>query len=258
MSVSEASGRPCLQWPRPPRRRRCLRVHVRGARARRLRVRLVERDRGEGADRLQAPRRRRDRPGARDPRLRDLLVMFMLGFAAAGGGVPSETLVSWRRRSRSSPRGSPRRAGSPKPIDRLLDRLPLEYFLLAVFGFLIGWRGSLDELGLSEAIGALVAGIILSETTVRDQIEERFFSFHLRGPFTSPSGCPLTARRCSDVGWSIAIAVVLTLFGSSAAGSSPAPRALHAPAELQRRRGSRGPRRVHDHPGQLRLRQPRS
>jgi Kef-type K+ transport system membrane component KefB len=38
------------------------------------------------------------------------------------------------------------------PIGRLLGRLELEFFLLAVFGFVIGMSALAYELGLSEAV----------------------------------------------------------------------------------------------------------
>ena len=63
------------------------------------------------------------------------------------------------------------------PIDRFLDWLPREIFLLAAFAFLVGSAALAQELGLSEAIGALMAGVVLSGTSVREEIEERFFSF---------------------------------------------------------------------------------
>ncbi len=107
----------------------------------------------------------------------DLIVAFMLGFSAAGGGGPSDTLVLVAKALGFITIGLAASRWLARPLDRALDRLPLEFFLLAVFGFLIGSAALADELGLSEAIGALMAGIVLSETSVRDQIEERFFSF---------------------------------------------------------------------------------
>ena len=64
-----------------------------------------------------------------------------------------------------------------RPIDRALDWFPRESFLLFTLGLLVGMAALANELGLSEAIGALMAGVILSETSVREEIEERFFSF---------------------------------------------------------------------------------
>jgi K+:H+ antiporter subunit KhtU len=150
----------------------------------------------------------------------DLVVAFMLGFAAAGGGGPSETLVLLAKALAFITAGLAASRWLSKPIDRLLDRLPLEFFLLAVFGFLIGMAAVADELGLSEAIGALMAGIVLSETTVRDQIEERFFSFRdiFAALFFFTFGLSVDLTALSDVGWLVAVAVVLTLIGKLGGG----------------------------------------
>ena len=64
-------GRPALQrGPRAARRADRLRAHVRRDRARRLHLRLVECDRGQGAHRLPPARGRRDRPRPGDPAVR--------------------------------------------------------------------------------------------------------------------------------------------------------------------------------------------
>jgi CPA2 family monovalent cation:H+ antiporter-2 len=150
----------------------------------------------------------------------DLVVAFMLGFAAAGGGGPSDTLILLAKALGFITAGLAASRWLAKPIDRLLDRLPLEFFLLAVFGFLIGLAAIADELGLSEAIGALMAGIVLSETTVRDQIEERFFSFRdiFAALFFFTFGLSIDLGAIPDVGVLVAIAVVLTLVGKLGAG----------------------------------------
>ena len=128
-----------------------------------------------------------------------------------------------------------------EPIDRLLDRLPLEFFLLAIFGFLVGSAAIADELGLSEAIGALMAGIVLSETTVRDQIEERFFSFRdiFAALFFFVFGLSIDVGAIADVGWLVALAVVLTLVGKLGGGhgrraASAASRAARASTPASR------------------------
>lgn len=150
----------------------------------------------------------------------DLVVAFMLGFAAAGGGAPSETLVLVAKALGFITVGLAASRWLTRPIDRLLDRLPLEFFLLAVFGFLVASAAVADELGLSEAIGALMAGIVLSETTVRDQIEERFFSFRdvFAALFFFTFGLSIDLGALPDVGWLVALAVVLTLVGKLGGG----------------------------------------
>ena len=107
-----------------------------------------------------------------------------------------------------------------RPLDRLLDRLPLEFFLLFTLGFVVGMAALAQELGLSEAIGALMAGIVLAETSVREQIEERFFSFRdvFAALFFFVFGLSIDVGAVGEVGWILALAVVLTLVGKTAAG----------------------------------------
>ncbi len=150
----------------------------------------------------------------------DIVIAFMLGFAAAGGGGPSETLVLVAKALGFITAGLAASRWLSGPIDRLLDRLSLEFFLLAVFGFLVGSAAIADELGLSEAIGALMAGIVLSETSVRDQIEERFFSFRdvFAALFFFTFGLSIDIGAIPEVGWLVAFAVVLTLIGKLGGG----------------------------------------
>jgi len=150
----------------------------------------------------------------------DLVIAFMLGFAAAGGGEPSDTLVLVAKALAFVTAGLAASRWLARPLDRLLDRLPLEFFLLVVFGFLVGSAAIADELGLSEAIGALMAGIVLSETSVREQIEERFFSFRdiFAALFFFVFGLSIDLSALGDVGWIVAFAVLVTLVGKIGAG----------------------------------------
>jgi CPA2 family monovalent cation:H+ antiporter-2 len=150
----------------------------------------------------------------------DIVVALMLGYAAAGGGEPSDTLILVAKALAFITAGLAASRWLTRPLDRLLDRLPLEFFLLAVFGFLVGFAAIAEELGLSEAIGALIAGIVLSETSVREQIEERFFSFRdvFAALFFFVFGLSIDVSAIGDVGWLVAFAVALTLFGKIGGG----------------------------------------
>ena len=150
----------------------------------------------------------------------DIVIALMLGFAAAGGGGVSETLVIVAKALGFVTAGLAASRWLSQPIDRALDRLPLEFFLLAVFGFLVGSAAIAEELGLSEAIGALMAGVVLSETSVRDQIEERFFSFRdiFAALFFFAFGLSIDLSALGDVGWLVAFAVALTLIGKLGTG----------------------------------------
>jgi CPA2 family monovalent cation:H+ antiporter-2 len=150
----------------------------------------------------------------------DLVIAFMLGFAAAGGGEPSDTLVLVAKALGFITAGLAASRWLAGPLDRVLDRLPLEFFLLVVFGFLVGSAAVAKELGLSEAIGALMAGIVLSETSVREQIEERFFSFRdiFAALFFFVFGLSIDLSALGDVGWIVALAVLVTLVGKIGGG----------------------------------------
>jgi CPA2 family monovalent cation:H+ antiporter-2 len=150
----------------------------------------------------------------------DIVVAFMLGFAAAGGGEASETLVLVAKALGFITVGLAASRWLSGPIDRALDRLSLEFFLLAVFGFLVGSAAIAEELDLSAAIGALIAGVVLSETTVRDQIEERFFSFRdiFAALFFFAFGLSIDVGALGDVGWLVALAVLLTVVGKLGGG----------------------------------------
>jgi CPA2 family monovalent cation:H+ antiporter-2 len=150
----------------------------------------------------------------------DLVIAFLLGFAAAGGGEVSDTLVLVAKALAFVTAGLAASRWLAGPLDRFLDRLPLEFFLLAVFAFLVGTAAIADELGLSEAIGALMAGIVLSETSVREQIEERFFSFRdvFAALFFFVFGLSIDLSALGDVGWIFALAVLATIAGKIAGG----------------------------------------
>ena len=150
----------------------------------------------------------------------DIVVAFLLGFAAAGGGEAPETLVLVAKALGFITAGLAVSRWLSGPIDRALDRLSLEFFLLAVFGFLVGAAAVAEELELSAAIGALIAGVVLSETTVRDQIEERFFSFRdiFAALFFFAFGLSIDVGALGDVGWLVALAVVLSVAGKVGGG----------------------------------------
>ena len=150
----------------------------------------------------------------------DIAVAFMLGFAAAGGGGPSETLVLVAKVLGFVTAGVAASRWLSGPLDRLLDRLSVELFLLFAFGFVIACAALADELGLSVAIGALMAGIVLSETSVREQLEDRFFSFRdvFAALFFFVFGLSIDLSAFGDVGWIVLLAVLVTLVGKIGTG----------------------------------------
>jgi CPA2 family monovalent cation:H+ antiporter-2 len=152
----------------------------------------------------------------------DLVIALVLGFAAGGGATPSDTLVTLAKAIGFIAFSLAVSKWLSNGIDRLLDRLPREFFLLAVFGFLVGMAALAEELGLSEAIGALMAGVVLSETSVREEVEERFFSFRdvFAALFFFVFGLAIDVSAIRDVGWILALAVALTVAAKVAGGYS--------------------------------------
>jgi monovalent cation:H+ antiporter-2, CPA2 family len=145
----------------------------------------------------------------------DLVLAFVLGFASGGGGEINETLTIVAKAVGFVAAGLAASKWLTNVIDRVLDWLPREFFLLAVVGFVIGMSAIAQELGLSEAIGALMAGVVLSETSVRGEIEERFFSFRdvFAALFFFVFGLSIDVAAIDDVGWILAGAVAVTLVG---------------------------------------------
>jgi K+:H+ antiporter subunit KhtU len=150
----------------------------------------------------------------------DLVIAFVLGFAQTGGAEVSDTLGLVAKALAFITLALAASRYLARPLDRLLDRLPREFFLLFTFAFLVGLAALADELGLSEAIGALLAGVILAETSVREEIEERFFSFRdlFAALFFFVFGLSIDVGALGRVGWLLLAAVALTIVGKVGGG----------------------------------------
>ena len=150
----------------------------------------------------------------------DLVIAVALGFAATGGGsVPS---TAWLIVKAVAFVGASLAASRwlARWIDVALDRLPREFFFLFAFAFLVGMGAVAEEVGLSAAIGALMAGVVLAETSVRPEIEERFLGFRdlFAALFFFVFGLTIELDAFGDLGWLVALAVAATLLGKVAAG----------------------------------------
>jgi monovalent cation:H+ antiporter-2, CPA2 family len=150
----------------------------------------------------------------------DLAVGLVLGFAAGGGGAAAETLALVGKAIAFVAVTLAVSKWLSGVIDRVLDWLPREFFLLAVFAFLFGASALAQEIGLSEAIGALMAGVVLSETSVRAEIEERFFSFRdvFAALFFFVFGLSIDVGKIDSVAWILVAAVAAAVVGKIAAG----------------------------------------
>jgi CPA2 family monovalent cation:H+ antiporter-2 len=150
----------------------------------------------------------------------DLVIALVLGFASGGGGAMRSTLFVVAKAIAFIAVALAASKWLRRPIDWALDRLPREFFLLAVFAFLVGAAALAKELALSEAIGALMAGVVLSETGAREEIEERFFSFRdvFAALFFFVFGLSIDVGAAGRVAWLLAAAVVVTLVGKIGGG----------------------------------------
>jgi CPA2 family monovalent cation:H+ antiporter-2 len=145
----------------------------------------------------------------------DLVIALVLGFASGGGGELNDTLAIVAKAVAFVAGSLAVSNWLSTVIDRFLDWLPREFFLLTVVGFVVGMSAIAQQLDLSEAIGALMAGVVLSETSVREEIEERFFSFRdvFAALFFFVFGLSVDVGAIDDVGWIVAGAVAVTLLG---------------------------------------------
>ena len=150
----------------------------------------------------------------------DVVIAGVLGFVGGGGGEATETLALVGKAIAFVALTIAASRWLTRPIDVLLQRLPREFFLLAVVAFLVGMAALAEALGLSEAIGALMAGVVLAETDVRREIEERFFSMRdlFAALFFFVFGLSIELEAIGSVGWLLLLAVPLTVAGKVGAG----------------------------------------
>ena len=150
----------------------------------------------------------------------DLAIGLVLGFVSGGGGAAGDTLELVVKAIAFVAVALAVSKWLADVIDRVLDWLPREIFLLAVFAFLFGSAAVAKAVGLSEAIGALMAGVVLSDTSVRAEIEERFFSFRdiFAALFFFVFGLSIDVGKIGSVGWILAAAVAAAIVGKVVAG----------------------------------------
>jgi K+:H+ antiporter subunit KhtU len=145
----------------------------------------------------------------------DIAIAFVLAFAGGGGGELGDSLALAGKAIGFIAASLAASRWLARPIDRLLDWMPREFFLIFTFALLVGMSAIAHELGLSEAIGALMAGIVLSETSVRAEIEERFLGFRdlFAALFFFAFGLSIDVKALGSLGWLLALAVVLSVAG---------------------------------------------
>jgi CPA2 family monovalent cation:H+ antiporter-2 len=150
----------------------------------------------------------------------DVVIAIVLGLTGSGGGELAGTLVLVGKALAFIAGSIALSYVAVRPLDLLLARLPHEIFLLTVFAVLVGMAALAKLFGLSEAIGALTAGVLFSETSARDQIEERFFAFRdvFAALFFFVFGLSIDVGALGEVGWLLGAAVAVTLVAKPAGG----------------------------------------
>jgi CPA2 family monovalent cation:H+ antiporter-2 len=148
----------------------------------------------------------------------DIAIAVVLAFSGGGGGELGETLVLVLKALGFITLSLAASRWLARPIDRLLDAMPREFFLLFTFLIVVGMSAAAHELELSAAIGALMAGVVLSETSVRAEIEERFLAFRdvFAALFFFVFGLTIDVEAFGRLGWILALAVVLSVGGKLA------------------------------------------
>lgn len=150
----------------------------------------------------------------------DLVLGLVLGFVGSGGGELGDTLWVALKALLFLTASLAASRYLTQPLDRVLAWLPREFFLLFVTAFVVGMAALAKSLEISEAIGALMAGIILAETRIREEIEERFLSIRdLFGAlFFFVFGLTIDLAALGSVGWLVAFATVVTIAGKLVTG----------------------------------------
>jgi len=150
----------------------------------------------------------------------DIVVAGVLGFAAAGGAGVSPTLVAVAKALGFITVVLLASRWLAPHVDEILRYLPRELFLLFCFALVVGLAAIAKELGLSEAIGALMAGVFLAETSIRREIEEHFLAFRdvFAALFFFVFGLAIDVGALGTVGWIVVLAVVLSVAGKLATG----------------------------------------
>ena len=114
---------------------------------------------------------------------------------------------------------------------------------------------------MSEAIGALMAGVVLSDSGVREEIEQRFFAVRdvFAALFFFVFALTIDLDRTADVGWIVLLALAATFVGKVGVGVVAGRLGgFSRAARDQRGSGARRARRVHDHPRPARRRERRA
>lgn len=107
-----------------------------------------------------------------------------------------------------------------KVVSRLIQTRDDELFTILFFGLAVAFGGIGELLGVSDAIGAFLIGLVLGATRFKGRIEQ--FALPLRDVFGAffflNFGLALDVSTFGDVVWPVVVAVVLTLVVNTLGG----------------------------------------
>jgi monovalent cation:H+ antiporter-2, CPA2 family len=105
-------------------------------------------------------------------------------------------------------------------LNRLLNITSNETFIIVIFATLFLVAGFSETLHIAEAIGALLLGLVLSETDQRDRIEKLVVPFRdfFGAMFFFSFGLSIDPLSLGGAVWIALAAVILTLIGNFVAG----------------------------------------
>ncbi len=105
-------------------------------------------------------------------------------------------------------------------FDRLTPRLDREQLLLGALAVAVGGAALANLAGLSEAVGALLAGVLLSGSAVRDAIEQQLMGLRdfAAAIFFFAFGLQVDLGRLDEAGLWLAIAVPIAILGKLVGG----------------------------------------
>ena len=108
----------------------------------------------------------------------------------------------------------------PKYINRVSPYLERERLVLAALALLVGAAALAEWAGLSAAIGALLVGILLSDTEARDRIERHLYGLRdfAAAIFFFAFGLQIDLRSAGEIWQWILIGAVVAVGGKLAAG----------------------------------------
>ncbi len=109
-------------------------------------------------------------------------------------------------------------------LDRVGPRLDAEQLLLGALAIVLGGAALAEMVHLSEAVGALLAGILLSGSELRDRIEQQLLGLRdfAAAIFFVAFGLEIDLGEIEEVGWLLAAAVPAAIVGKLLGGYAAA------------------------------------